>query len=592
MKILVRLTLCVAILVAAMPALPQTEELGTRGSHQNKSDGKVNLAPLRIGATPTVIKGAGGTLFINLTIVNSGQFALSNVTVTRISLTDSVLRAPKPLPIIIGSIVASGSSHLQASFQTKENDDSEERKKGRVIVSGTFDVVGKIKHFVLSEKISIPPNPKFSLAINGTDPLIVGVRSSKGEMIEYFGEKTGGIVTTFSSVAVKHIDGTVTRYSVDSQGKPIDAESPDGSTAHFTWVTDTSGVATFISPNGAEHLSIAFDLNKTNSAGAAKVAANSVGTSPRFRGTFLPPHTGAECSSPAQKKLSAATGALIAAAAVACGENSVCTQVTHCGPEDNAAVRVHVSSATQTYDLPASLLAPSTGIYASSVPTPNNVLTNIPSLCNSAASVLSKACIAVPILAALCAEVSLRALAAPVFLGCLDLFLGSQVVCAILGGTGGPPGGPSPAEQLCTNVQTLIDRAQNAPIKLEPIAELPGAGTLLGTVVQTSPNPPFPLLNVAFPQVTLVQSFTTDPVDPPATVGYVATASISCAPLGTIINLSISGTDGFTESTSCTIQGNGSCTMLVPGAAVPGIVDTLIAQVVGGPSATAINVFQ
>jgi hypothetical protein len=76
-----------------------------------------------------------------------------------------------------------------------------------------------------------------------------------------------------------------------------------------------------------------------------------------------------------------------------------------------------------------------------------------------------------------------------------------------------------------------------------------------------------------------VESFSTSPVDPGPGQGYVASAALTCVGATSSISLSISGTDGYTDSTSCS-AGASTCNLTVPGAA-EGVVDT-ISVIVGG----------
>jgi hypothetical protein len=209
------------------------------------------------------------------------------------------------------------------------------------------------------------------------------------------------------------------------------------------------------------------------------------------------------------------------------------------------------------------------------------VQTGVENLCTAAEAVLPSACLALAVTPETVEFVP----------PCLVIAEKLKIACEVNGG-GLPPGAPSIFDGFCQVVTNVIDLAAGTTVTLSPIAEIPGVGTLAGPIVTAPIGGPYPtILSIAFPGNVTIQSFTTDPVNPPAGVGYTATAVIKCAPANTVVNLSIVGTDGFTESVSCTVEGNSLCAMFVPGAA-PGVVDTLTAQIPGGPTATAINVFQ
>lgn len=164
--------------------------------------------------------------------------------------------------------------------------------------------------------------------------------------------------------------------------------------------------------------------------------------------------------------------------------------------------------------------------------------------------------------------------------------------CEVIGG-GLPPGAPNAFEGLCKVLHSAIDFATIPDIRIQAQAQISGA-TQYSALVDAVSTGPFATIPVTFPGDVTIESFTTDPVDPPATVGYIATANVTCAKANTGILLQISGTDGYYDEQYCTFSdaGNNSCSMYVPGAWMAGVVDTLTASILDGPTATAVNVFQ
>jgi hypothetical protein len=75
---------------------------------------------------------------------------------------------------------------------------------------------------------------------------------------------------------------------------------------------------------------------------------------------------------------------------------------------------------------------------------------------------------------------------------------------------------------------------------------------------------------------------TTVPAHPAPFQDYTVTIQIACAPPGAVVTISISGTDGYSDSTSCVVDSSGraTCQLAVPGAAA-GVVDTVTVQIPG-----------
>ena len=77
-----------------------------------------------------------------------------------------------------------------------------------------------------------------------------------------------------------------------------------------------------------------------------------------------------------------------------------------------------------------------------------------------------------------------------------------------------------------------------------------------------------------------INSFSAVPVNPAEGVGYVATVNVRC-PGECTVSLSVFGTDGYVDSSTCNLNGTTSnCSLFVPGAA-GGVVDVVEANVAG-----------
>lgn len=76
----------------------------------------------------------------------------------------------------------------------------------------------------------------------------------------------------------------------------------------------------------------------------------------------------------------------------------------------------------------------------------------------------------------------------------------------------------------------------------------------------------------------VIDSFVLEPSHPGRGQSYTATADFHCIPSGSIITLSIIGTDGYSDSISKSISDNGSAKLYVPGAET-GVFDVCDAQI-------------
>jgi hypothetical protein len=90
-------------------------------------------------------------------------------------------------------------------------------------------------------------------------------------------------------------------------------------------------------------------------------------------------------------------------------------------------------------------------------------------------------------------------------------------------------------------------------------------------------NVPFPQLNISFDGLAALGDARTAPIDPAPRQNYVFTVGASCIPPGGVsLVLSISGTDGYTNTRAVHLDADGTGSLSVPGGAA-GVIDTLTA---------------
>lgn len=103
-----------------------------------------------------------------------------------------------------------------------------------------------------------------------------------------------------------------------------------------------------------------------------------------------------------------------------------------------------------------------------------------------------------------------------------------------------------------------------------------------------SPNGPYPDLSVQGPAQTDVSSFALSPANPAGGQDYAATGQIFCLAQGDVVTLGISGSDGYSDTSTQTVgqAESQSFTLSVPGAA-SGVRDVVTIQVERGGAVVA-----
>jgi hypothetical protein len=131
-------------------------------------------------------------------------------------------------------------------------------------------------------------------------------------------------------------------------------------------------------------------------------------------------------------------------------------------------------------------------------------------------------------------------------------------------------------EDLCESAREDLDLPSDNLVPFYAVAYLPSGGSARSatqSVRASDPLPDFFIDNAnIFGPALLV---TTLPGDPAPDQDYQVAVSVSCRANATSVEIGVTGTDGFQDSTTCQIEnGQGGCTLLVPGAE-GGVVDTI-----------------
>lgn len=380
--------------------------------------------------------------------------------------------------------------------------------------------------------------------------------------------------TTVGALEYESLDGSGILY-LDSAGRPSRFTSSSGDWVEFTWIDDDRIVVQAITPNG-DLAQTTIDLAQSVASSSSEATAHSrrsgslrVSSHPRAHSQ---PH-------------------------FAAGETSTSgiVQVERCSEAvDDASVRILVvplnpSSSVTPYSVTAHPTGP--GTYSYTIPTsPSEAAETTGDVCNNVDLGLTVACApaeAAPAVAAGCFRLAFPGAIA----ACLKAVGVWAATCAIH--SPGPPGAPSTLSAGCELLEglvTAVDRWTDGDLRVSASVSIPGE-PFLPPLSKTIPTGgAAPNFHVELPADPKILSFTTTPFDPAPSQGYQVKVEVGCATPPRTVTLSISGTDGFSDSTTCNAHGSTTCTLFVPGAEA-GVVDTLTAAVEGGETRTLTIVF-
>jgi hypothetical protein len=423
--------------------------------------------------------------------------------------------------------------------------------------------------------------PDATLFTNPSDPLLLRVGADDGTVVEYFGQKNrAGLAQSLEVIAVQAADGT-TIIEVDAEGRPTKLVAPTGDTFWVTWLSDSVVLASVVSADGTIQANAVVDLVNPVFAGPTEVSVRNR----KLRGSTSPLTTVTPPGSlPDELPIGAPSTSLI--------------DVTICGvPSIDSTVMMSVKpSSGLSFNVPAKHLGD--GRYSASIPIPQaSASASTDEICESVLEVLTEAFLfeafpagsAANICTALVAAIDFAA-GGPSDAGsaireACEAAFGAYQTAGRLNTESGIPGSPGIFSAICANLSGAVDRAVGTRYMLNPIAFVPGHGTVSGTPKFAPISGPFPYFSVRAGSDDEIVSFRTTPVDPGRFQGYVATVSIACPSPGTPVTLSIVGSDGYTDSVTFSLQGNSDVHLFVLGADI-GVVDVITVTIDGELSRT------
>lgn len=163
--------------------------------------------------------------------------------------------------------------------------------------------------------------------------------------------------------------------------------------------------------------------------------------------------------------------------------------------------------------------------------------------------------------------------AGPATAACEGAVLAGFLYCNTFG-LSPAPGAPTASEGLCAAaeiVRGFVADFDDVTVSAEAI--IPDSGRYQSATDRSTGGSTVDL-SISGRDTVQIDRFYTSPIDPDPDEDYTASAELSCATEPTITVMSITGTDGYSDSNSCTITGQGTCNLNVPGAEA-NVVDTI-----------------
>ena len=388
------------------------------------------------------------------------------------------------------------------------------------------------------------------------------------------GDKDGdGIASSVESLILDDGEGDPTFVSLNSENSlPDRVSTSSGASIQFEWSDDLSSVhVTAVSPGGQFQVTVNVNLTEGKETGDVKRDV----TKSQFA-----------AKSPKKTKRESDGG----------GVASVPVRVYQCEqPEANARVyglallnydeddgewsgEVHYTAVTSGTD----------GLYYIKISTgeQSTIGQTVEDVCEQVVTVLGYSCTVlmavsklqeelICIAVASAAELLTAAVPGDFFVvnrACKTGFRAVRFYCDTFGAS--LPGGPSIADAICESVSfadNVVDFFETDTIFLQPYAEFPAGNRVdaEGQVLRIAPGTSgvlpvsFTILdNEAEPVIT---SLTVNPPDPNPQQNYIVYVTYICATLTQSTNMSIIGTDGYSDYTVC-YGVSYACTLFVPGA--------------------------
>ena len=407
------------------------------------------------------------------------------------------------------------------------------------------------------------PTSGINVYTNASDPLIVESVDSKGNKAQFYGTRdSNGRPLSFDRLNVTS-DGREQVYLYDELGRPSTILADNGTQFELEWLTNETFALTVNTPDGLNQINTIVNLSDP---GSIKNTQNKA-VSQRTRHAQLNYKSITQNTSENTKNK---TNNNIFLNTYECFENTdVSNPYIVVQDEDGAFLRSIYPQRIATGKYGATIpndLAPSidgqevcqdiAGFINDACDLPNLPDNFFATMCLSLSTALASTGIGAPV-------------AGQVFVACEAIVLAYEVSCTLFGvaDTSGLK------DKLCNS--NFVNQTWTEDLQFIGVVNgLPN--NITSEVVVAPGQGPYPTLELDLGNETAIKSFYINPSAPSSGQDYNAIARISCLRPGMIVELSIVGSDGYTDSQSYTISAVdplGEFSLNVPGA-VAGIQDT------------------
>jgi len=450
-----------------------------------------------------------------------------------------------------------------------------------------------------------------TLYTNPGDPLILSNVSPSGEGIEVFGDRDAdGIPTKLTSARYQSPDqvGTedATWFMFDDSGRITALVGADGTVIEFEWTSSSVAVLSAVTGDGEQQVNTQVDFADPPDATARRRHADSASAEePGVDRIGLPTQLEVIHHDPLPLPFAAAKPNAFAVS----DRCAVRVQLRACDfPVENTAnvgvVYVTVARAGNVFkETYAASRTGNPGEFVACLPVINQGPgVAATAMCNAIVGISGVSCDILDFVPATASDELLCTILAgaadlatfgptgegpALFGGCEAFVKGLRLFCATIGDVPGPPGPPSPldlaeeATSFCETIGQELDRSSptsDAQFVIEAVASGSGKFKATSGPQTVNANGPFPDLTVDFGGSFSIDSFTINPSAPAPGQSYVVRVRFSCV-AGQKVTISVTGTDGFTSSTSKNLTGiNTTMSLTVPGGADT-VMDTIKVQV-------------
>lgn len=422
------------------------------------------------------------------------------------------------------------------------------------------------------------PKTEFKVNLDPTDYSIASLVSIDGDFIFIFGEKTNsGMPKSMREVIITPHDGDgTTEIALNKEGNPTKVTAPNGVIMLFDWIAENKAALTLVDPNSNEQLNTLLDFNRENAECGNETPEKARQATKRIgKGELtLKPFSQKSNINPTPASRAGSKRGQLTVRQCNVATNAECwvnaysySGMPHSGV-GNFVGRlkcVNVGQGKYEYILPQGVTGEHHDL-AEHCDLVMSVLTGICQVSNTLGPAYKNA-----ICTQISAGIAAGGISVPVALGfeaaCVALNYSLEIFCHTTAMEGAMYGDAfSGADALCGVLQEMHLEWDDPLLLIPTVNALPS--NVSGIPEQWDGTGELPSLEVSWGGDANISQFTLTPSAPGRGQSYVATAYLYCLPAGSIITLSIVGTDGYTNSNIFVVgdEINYQAELWVPGA--------------------------